>query len=275
MQHFFRLPLSVASAAALALASTPIQPVAAQEDGSAADLNASVGYYYQQGDLNEADGSGVKGRLAYNISNGLTLGANLSYDEAFDTRFTDDIKYRFGSNGYGTPSIAFVRMANMYTEYLRYRDGGTPRDDGTLVEFKSTTPGVNNSCYANCCKQTEKCTSNTRINILVSAAEKDKLLQCKVYNRFGKCVWTYDDQENCVERLGKTKEMCMKIIPQKLRLMLEIKEKREMLEEQNRQCERRQICKNDRQTKLCLEMIKWQVMEGSYTKWWKCKDEFD
>ena len=72
MQHFFRLPLSVASAAALALASTPIQPVAAQEDGSAADLNAS-----------------------------------LSYDEAFDTRFTDDIKYRFGSNGYGTPSIAF------------------------------------------------------------------------------------------------------------------------------------------------------------------------
>ena len=33
-----------------------------------------------------------------------TLGANLSYDEAFDTRFTADIKYRFGSNGYGTPN---------------------------------------------------------------------------------------------------------------------------------------------------------------------------
>jgi hypothetical protein len=70
----------------------------------APDLNASVGYYYQQGDLGDADGSGVKGRLAYNISNGLTLGANLSYDEAFDTRFTADIKYRFGSNGYGAPS---------------------------------------------------------------------------------------------------------------------------------------------------------------------------
>ncbi|KZR71578.1 hypothetical protein PMIT1313_00241 [Prochlorococcus marinus str. MIT 1313] len=68
------------------------------------DLNASVGYYYQQGDQDDADGSGVKGRLAYNISNGLTLGANLSYDEAFDTRFTADIKYRFGSNGYGAPS---------------------------------------------------------------------------------------------------------------------------------------------------------------------------
>ncbi len=67
--------------------------------------NASVGYYYQHGDdLTEDDGSGIKGRLAYNISNGLTLGANLSYDEAFDTRFTADIKYRFGSNGYGAPS---------------------------------------------------------------------------------------------------------------------------------------------------------------------------
>ena len=63
------------------------------------DLNASVGYYYQNGDLGEVDGSGVKGRLAYNISNGLTLGANLSCDKAFDTRFAADIKYRFGSNG--------------------------------------------------------------------------------------------------------------------------------------------------------------------------------
>ncbi len=68
------------------------------------DLNAYFGYYYQHGDLDDADGSGVKGRLAYNISNGLTLGANLSYDEAFDTRFTADIKYRFGSNGYEAPN---------------------------------------------------------------------------------------------------------------------------------------------------------------------------
>ncbi|CAI8236592.1 MAG: Uncharacterised protein [Prochlorococcus marinus str. MIT 9313] len=69
------------------------------------DLNASVGYYYQHGDdLREDDGSAIKGRLAYNISNGLTLGANLSYDEAFDTRFTADIKYRFNSNDYGAQS---------------------------------------------------------------------------------------------------------------------------------------------------------------------------
>ena len=69
------------------------------------DLRASVGYYYQDGDLNTADGSGVRGRLAYNLTNGLTVGANLSYDDAFETRVSADIKYRFGANGYGAPSI--------------------------------------------------------------------------------------------------------------------------------------------------------------------------
>ena len=69
------------------------------------DLRASVGYYYQNGDLNTADGSGVRGRLAYNLTNGLTVGANLSYDQAFETRVSADIKYRFGANGYGAPSI--------------------------------------------------------------------------------------------------------------------------------------------------------------------------
>jgi hypothetical protein len=68
------------------------------------DFKASVGYYYQNGDLNTADGSGIKGRLAYNLTNGLIIGANLSYDQAFDTRVSADIKYRFGANSYGAPS---------------------------------------------------------------------------------------------------------------------------------------------------------------------------
>ena len=71
--------------------------------GVTSELETSIGYYYQDGDLDAADGSGVRGRLAYNISNGLTLGVNLSYDQAFDTRFSADVKYRFGSNGYGAP----------------------------------------------------------------------------------------------------------------------------------------------------------------------------
>ena len=33
------------------------------------EFKASVGYYYQQGDLGTADGSGVKARLAYNLTN--------------------------------------------------------------------------------------------------------------------------------------------------------------------------------------------------------------
>jgi len=68
------------------------------------DFKASVGYYYQQGDLGTVDGSGVNGRLAYNISNGLTAGVNLSYDQAFETRFSADLKYRFGGNGNKTAS---------------------------------------------------------------------------------------------------------------------------------------------------------------------------
>ena len=36
------------------------------------------------------------GRLAYEISSGLTAGVNISYDEAFDTRVSADIKVRFG-----------------------------------------------------------------------------------------------------------------------------------------------------------------------------------
>ena len=59
--------------------------------------------YYQDGDEGAADGSGVSGRLAYNLANGLTVGANLSYDQAFDTRVSADIKYRFGPNGYHSP----------------------------------------------------------------------------------------------------------------------------------------------------------------------------
>jgi hypothetical protein len=59
-------------------------------------LKASAGYYYQHRDQEDVDGSGVRGRLAYEISNGLTAGVNVSYDEAFDTRVSTDLKVRFG-----------------------------------------------------------------------------------------------------------------------------------------------------------------------------------
>ena len=42
--------------------------------------------------------------LAYSISNGLDAGVNLSYDQAFETRFSADLKYRFGGNSNKTAS---------------------------------------------------------------------------------------------------------------------------------------------------------------------------
>lgn len=59
-------------------------------------LHASVGYYYQHRDQEDVTGSGVRGRLAYDITQGLTAGINVSYDEAFDTRVSTDVTVRFG-----------------------------------------------------------------------------------------------------------------------------------------------------------------------------------
>jgi hypothetical protein len=67
------------------------------------DLKLSLGYYYQNGDLNAVNDSGVKTRLAYNIANGVTVGFTYSYDAAFQSVATGDIKWRFGSKGYGSP----------------------------------------------------------------------------------------------------------------------------------------------------------------------------
>lgn len=60
-------------------------------------LRVSIGYYYQNGDLNTADGSGVLGHLTYAINNDLTVGADLSYDNTFKSRFSTSIKWRFSA----------------------------------------------------------------------------------------------------------------------------------------------------------------------------------
>jgi hypothetical protein len=89
------------------------------------DFQASIGYYYQTGDLGDANGSGVRGRLAFNLANGLSVGANLSYDQAFDTRVSADIKYRFDANGYGASSTKKewkTPVIQALTETIRNRD---------------------------------------------------------------------------------------------------------------------------------------------------------
>ena len=101
-------------------------------------LQASFGYYYQHRDQEDVDGSGVRGRLAYGITHGLTAGVNLSYDEAFDTRVSADIKWRFNTNGglgketpktnaavtalTSTPSNRDVRVHDAYAFFYCYVD---------------------------------------------------------------------------------------------------------------------------------------------------------
>lgn len=69
------------------------------------DFKASLGYYYQDGDLNTADGSGLLTRLSYDLTNGLIFGVNYSYDQAFESRVSGDVKYRFGGNRYGASKV--------------------------------------------------------------------------------------------------------------------------------------------------------------------------
>ena len=67
----------------------------------APSLVASFGGYYQNGDLDddgnpEVDNIGIRGRLAYEISNGLIAGVNISYDKAFDARVSADLQAQLG-----------------------------------------------------------------------------------------------------------------------------------------------------------------------------------
>lgn len=59
-------------------------------------VKASAGYYYQHRDQEHVNVSGVRGRLAYEMTSGVTAGLNISYDKVFDTRVSADIKVRFG-----------------------------------------------------------------------------------------------------------------------------------------------------------------------------------
>ena len=67
-------------------------------------LKASIGSYYQKGDYNqcmgedEVDNVGLRGRVAYRITNGLVAGIDTSYDDSYDLRVSADIQYRFGAN---------------------------------------------------------------------------------------------------------------------------------------------------------------------------------
>ena len=77
------------------------------------EISASVGYYYQQGDLGEADGSGVKGRLAIAIADELEIGGTYTYDNAFDSRASVDLTIRFGGGSHKENSKEQAKAASL------------------------------------------------------------------------------------------------------------------------------------------------------------------
>ena len=64
------------------------------------EINALVGYYYQDGDEGAADGSGVKARLAFAVADDVEFGGNYSYDDAFHSRASADLTIRFGGGSH-------------------------------------------------------------------------------------------------------------------------------------------------------------------------------
>ena len=87
-------------------------------------LHASAGYYYQHRDQEDVDGSGVRGRLAYEMTSGVTAGLNISYDEVFDTRVSADIKVRFSgaSTTAQRKEVQQLPVINALTSPLSNRD---------------------------------------------------------------------------------------------------------------------------------------------------------
>ena len=117
------------------------------------DFKASLGYYYQNGDLGTADGSGLLTRLSYNLTNGLTLGVNYSYDQAFQSRVSGDIKYRFGGNGFTSLSKKKAwqtPVIQALTESVKHRDVRVHDDSACTTVRYGTSKGTKRArkCYA-------------------------------------------------------------------------------------------------------------------------------
>ena len=74
------------------------------------EMTASIGYYYQQGDLGSADGSGVKGRLAVAVTQNIEFGGTYTYDDAFESRASADLTIRFGSGSHKEKSKEHERV---------------------------------------------------------------------------------------------------------------------------------------------------------------------
>jgi hypothetical protein len=99
---------------------------------------ATLGYYHQNGDVGGANGSGVSASLAYNLTDSLTAGVKVSYDDAFETRVLATINYTFGNLIEGEEPEKQT-TANFVVEAL----GASPQQRGVRVHDRS----VRSSCW--------------------------------------------------------------------------------------------------------------------------------
>ena len=94
-------------------------------------LKAKLGYYYQQGDLGTANGSGGLASLRWQVANGLYLKGTYTYDNAFESRATAGIEYRFGANKnsreYSAPLQAYLEPPGH--RLVRIHDAESAQDE--------------------------------------------------------------------------------------------------------------------------------------------------
>ncbi|XXK27220.1 carbamoyl-phosphate synthase [Arenicellales bacterium nBUS_45] len=103
----------------------------------------TVGYYHQNGDVGEASGSGASAGLNYDITNNLTAGLKVSYDDAFETRVMATINWSFADLFKGdeaqteatTNTVMNTLNASPEQRDVRVHDGVMPDPpNGILVQ---------------------------------------------------------------------------------------------------------------------------------------------
>jgi hypothetical protein len=108
-------------------------------------LQASAGYYYQHRDQEDVDGSGVRGRFTYDITQGLTAGINVSYDEAFDTRVSTDLQVRFGG-----PSTTAAQKKKWETPTINALTASPKNRDVRVHDTKYGAPNCTSKVCTSC-----------------------------------------------------------------------------------------------------------------------------
>ncbi len=138
----------------------------------------TVGYYHQNGDVGEASGSGASAGLNYEITNNLTAGLKVSYDDAFETRVMATINWSFADLFKGdeaqkeatTNSVMNALSAFPEQRDVRVHDGVKPDlPNGILVQSLGggggggggtggTIEACNgDECYVNCEAEGDPC----------------------------------------------------------------------------------------------------------------------